>query len=394
MTYDVVVYGGGIGGCVAAVSAARTGARVALLEPLNALGGTSTLAWVTPWQSFHHTKCSPETQIYQGIAQELVDLLIANNGSLGHLPDPIGFSPSLTPYEPEVLTKLLPEWVEKNDVQIETNYKGQVLPARVYIDASYDLHLVRKMDYQIVSSNVLQPASLIFRIAGVNEEVVKKQILEKPKNFYRHIEDSIAAGSYLAFSGFYSEVLKAQTDGKLDHFRDRILAFGTTLSGELIINTSRVQLDNYLDQTQALQLARIQIDQLISFMCEYLPGFERCELLSIAPMLGVRETVHLVGEYTLTTEEVKSGAVHADDIALGAFPIDIHRTDAGLTLHPIGGKGYYGIPKGCVKPKGSKHLFVASKCISVEPGAFASTRVSPTVMAVAEEVGKMAFKEL
>lgn len=394
MTFDVVVYGGGIGGCIAAVSAARAGARVALLEPLNALGGTSTLAWVTPWQSFHHSKCSEDTQLYHGIAQELVDHLYSNRGCLGHLPDPIGFSPSLTPYEPEILLKILPEWVENNDVQVQLNYKGKIIQARAYIDASFDLDLVRKMGFQIASFQVLQPASLLFRIGGVNEDIVKQQILENPKNFYRHQDDSIASGSYLAFSGFYSEVLKAQSDGKLDHFRDRILAFGTTCYGELIVNTSRVPLNNYLDQSEAVKVAQDQILQLLFFMRTYLPGFEKCELIKIAPMLGVRETVHIIGESTLTTEEVKSGIVHTDDIALGAFPIDIHRTDAGLTLHPIGGKGYYGIPKGCVIPKGSSHLYVASKCISVESGAFASTRVSPTVMSIADEVGKLAVREL
>ena len=395
MSTGIAVLGGGIGGCIAAVSAARSGARVTLYEPLSALGGTSTLAWVTPWQTFHHTDCRLDNQLYFGLAQELVDLLVAKGGCLGHLPDPIGFSPSLTPYEPQVLADMLPSWVANSGVVVNLEFKHCKVPdAEFYIDASFDLGLVKQLGLEVIKRPQIQPASLIFRVGGVDETTVKQQVLEHPNNFYRHSDDVIAASGFLAFSGFYSEVKKAQEAGDLSRFRDRILAFGTTKYGELIVNTTRVNLDHYADIPTAQAAAYNQVKELVAFMRKYLRGFEKAELIAVAPLLGIRETVALIGEETLSTAEVKSGTVHNNDIALGAFPIDIHRSDAGLTVHSIGGKGYYGIPAGCVVPRGAKNVMVASKCISVEAGAFASTRVSPTVMAIAEQVGKIAAMKL
>jgi hypothetical protein len=47
-SYDVVVAGGGISGCMAAVAAAREGAKTLIIERFGALGGMSTLGLVQP----------------------------------------------------------------------------------------------------------------------------------------------------------------------------------------------------------------------------------------------------------------------------------------------------------------------------------------------------------
>ena len=49
---DVLVVGGGVAGCVAAISAARAGARTAVIEAFGTLGGAATQGLVTP---FMHT---------------------------------------------------------------------------------------------------------------------------------------------------------------------------------------------------------------------------------------------------------------------------------------------------------------------------------------------------
>ena len=74
-SYDVVVVGGGIAGVSAAVSAAREGASVCLLEREYALGGLATLGLVWCYlpldDGFGH-------QIMGSIAEELLKLSVAD----------------------------------------------------------------------------------------------------------------------------------------------------------------------------------------------------------------------------------------------------------------------------------------------------------------------------
>src|SRR3984885_7389667 len=98
MHYDVLVVGGGNAGCAAAIAAARCGARTLLVERYGFLGGTATAAMVGPWMTFH----SGEARIVGGIAQEIVERLVARGGSPGHIRDASDYVPTITPFDPEM----------------------------------------------------------------------------------------------------------------------------------------------------------------------------------------------------------------------------------------------------------------------------------------------------
>ena len=70
--YDVVVCGGGPAGWVAAVSAARCGKRVALIERLGFFGGTATGCAVVPISGFYFRG----KRVVGGIAWEFVERLM------------------------------------------------------------------------------------------------------------------------------------------------------------------------------------------------------------------------------------------------------------------------------------------------------------------------------
>ena len=114
MDYDVLVVGGGNAGCAAALAAARTGARTLLVERYGFLGGTATAAMVGPWMTFH----SGTDRIVGGIAQEMVERLIALGGSPGHIPDSSDYVPTITPFDPEIHKALLFDMMRESGVQL------------------------------------------------------------------------------------------------------------------------------------------------------------------------------------------------------------------------------------------------------------------------------------
>ena len=67
--WDVIVVGGGPGGCAAAISAAREGAKTLLIEAMGQLGGMGTAGMVPAWCPFS----DGEKIIYRGLAEKIFE---------------------------------------------------------------------------------------------------------------------------------------------------------------------------------------------------------------------------------------------------------------------------------------------------------------------------------
>ena len=86
LNFDVVVIGGGPAGAVAAISAARNGAKTLLVEQYGYLGGMLTVGGVGPQMTFH----AGDTQVVRGIAEEIVCRLKELHLYPGHMEDFVG----------------------------------------------------------------------------------------------------------------------------------------------------------------------------------------------------------------------------------------------------------------------------------------------------------------
>jgi shikimate 5-dehydrogenase len=51
-------------------------------------------------------------QISKGIGQEIVNRLIEKKGAYGHIPDPIGFVETITPFNPDIMKTVLIEFLQ------------------------------------------------------------------------------------------------------------------------------------------------------------------------------------------------------------------------------------------------------------------------------------------
>ena len=92
--------------------------------------------------------------------------------------------------------------------------------------------------------------------------------------------------------------------------------------------------------------------------------FRRYRISWIAPVLGVRETRRIVGEYVLTENDLLvglSGQKHPDIICLADHMMDTHGSHSG---HRGEMNEPYGIPYRCLVPKGFCNLLVACRAAS------------------------------
>ncbi len=142
------------------------------------------------------------------------------------------------------------------------------------------------------------------------------------------------------------------------------------------------------DVTKAEICAREQIFEMYNFLRTNFEEFKESVLLSSGMQIGVRESRMIVGEHTLTQEELVNCTKFEDSIAVCNYDIDIHSPDGSGTSHYYFKPGqYYTIPYRCLIPKNAENLLVAGRCISATHEAQASIRIMPTCCTIGEAAG-------
>ncbi len=119
--------------------------------------------------------------------------------------------------------------------------------------------------------------------------------------------------------------------------------------GEVAFNNPRIR--DLIDGTDPFHLShavvtgRAMVARYLAFFKRYVPGCDRAFVSMTAPMVGVRETRRIVGEYTLTADDFWKARKFDDAIARNCYPIDLHRRkeeDSRLMELPKG--EYHEIP--------------------------------------------------
>lgn len=384
--YDIIVIGGGFAGAAAAIAAAREGKRVRLIEKYNCLGGAAVFDLVNPFMRYwDYTEGRKEKVMLScGLFTEMVDRIEAMGGFRRG---------SRQAFNEEVLklmlnrmaieagvellfgTYLVAADTKDNTIQSITvsNVGGTYqMSADCYIDATGDANLAMfaGFDYQVgrESDGLCQPMTLCFRLGNVDYE------------------------KYLACKSEISPLYqKLQAGGKIKNPRENVLVFNTVLDSVLHFNTTRVvKLDptNAEDVTKAEITAREQVFEMVDFLRENFEAFRNCVLLSTGMQIGARESRMIVGEYTLTQEDLLACTRFPDTIAVCNYDIDIHSPDGSGTSHYYFPDGqYYTIPYRTLIPKGAKNLLVTGRCVSATHEAQASLRIMPTCATLGEAAG-------
>ncbi len=384
--FDVIVCGAGPAGICAAVAAARQSAKVALLERYGVPGGNLTCGHVGPILGM----------VGKGtMRDELMALLeVPDNdmiGRVGVAHDMQRAKTVLTEFihheniEVYLQTMAADALVEDHRVTgvvISTKEGLLALEGKVVVDATGDGDVAAFAGCQIEKGRedgLMQPVTLEFTLDNVDED-----------------RGVICIGDVddVAFNGqrFLDYCKQCAQKGMLPEHLAAVRLHPTVHKGERQVNTTQA---NGVDSTKIEDLypaelaLRGQIDTLIRFFRENLPGYENCKYIASGTTTGIRESRRVVGEYLITAEELAAGK-RFDDVVVhrAEFIVDIHNpAGAGQAEEKIQYVVPYDLPYGCFVPKGVDGLMTAGRCISGTHRAHASYRVMSICMAMGQAVG-------
>ncbi len=385
--YDVIVCGAGPAGFAAALAAARSGARTALLEVHGCVGGVWTagmLSWIL--DAFNK----------RGIMAELLERLEAqDNGRRVQ---------SAWVYHPEPMKLLLEDMLVEAGVRIrlftrvvgavadgknrlaavltESKSGREVWTAKNFIDATGDGDLAAQagcgFDFGRPGDWITQPMSLMALFHGVRTDDIAP--------FVNHLAEARDLGRGKV--NFLAELRSAGIDPSyggpsIFEIHDGLYA----MMANHQYNVSAIDAD---DMTRATLEARRENHAMIQALRKKGGPWKGLEILATGEQIGTREGRRIHGRYSVTDEDLKNGARFDDGICNVRFGIDVHSTDPGQTKaiesKPFKSKPY-DIPLRALMAKDVDGLVLAGRCISGGFIAHSSYRVTGNSVAMGEAAG-------
>jgi len=388
---DLVVYGATPQGVMAAVTAARQGERVVLLEPGRGIGGQLTQAWVATLDMSVDAHGNP---LAQGLFHEFFRRLHHDNS-----------------FDVQAAQTLLQQMLDSAGVQVQlgTEVSGlqlhlgrvthlslrgprgiQDLAVHELIDASDTARLAAMAGAKFTVGredtgldHAQMAATLVFRIQGANLNVLAELIRQE----HGH-EDGYRGRS---LSG-----LVALTSGYLpsNPARFHLRGFNAAIQqdGSLLVNALMIY---GVDGTSQASVQRAYMDgmreaqQVVAYLHDRFPdAFGRATFGGAAPRLYLRESRHLLGVRRLTASDVLYGHTFPDAVAVNAYALDGQGYLPGQPPFLLGTPAPYEVPLSTLLPPGFKNLLVVSQAASFDSVAAFSARVVPLQMTLGEAAGE------
>ena len=340
---DVLVVGGGTAGTIAAIQAARAGAKILLVERGTQLGGTTTTGGV----AFPGLFDAWGKQIIAGIGWELVKESVELDG--GTLPD---FS--------KVPKRHWMNQVKVNQFLYPILAEEKCEQAGVEIAYYESPHaIIRRGDGWMVDCTGF----------GTQRRVLCKQIIDCTGgaevvgmlNLQRLRGEERQPGSILFSLG------KPYQAGRT------VITDALYIHGAESTNSRTVTAANLKGRKDLLGKLRSS----------------KKRLMHMQPEASFRESYRIVGETMITVDDYTSGRVFKDAVSYAFYPVDLH-TKSGVKPEPLTPGTVPTIPLSALIPKGSSNIIVAGRSISSDRLANSGLRVQASCMAMGQVAGATA----
>lgn len=385
MRYDLVVIGGGVAGISAAVSAARLGSKVALVNDRPILGGNNSS------EIRVHLGGRIETGIYK------------NLGNLQKEFGPVkgGNAMPASHYEDDKKMEIVEN--EKNITLYLNNRATEV---------KMDGNMIRSVIVQNIETGVCTELEAplfsdctgdgtIGYLAGADYRIGRESKAEFGETRAPEVADSLTMGASVQW---YSE-----DTGKSSKFP--VFEYGIDFNDE---NSEKVTMGEWtwetgmnVDQINNFEYVRDYGLMVIYSNWSYLKNeykadnkYKNRKLGWVAYLSGKRESRRLMGDYILKEDDLVKAVFHEDGTAATTWTIDLHFPDPVNTQHfpnrefksiakhtPI---HPYPIPYRCLYSRNVENLFMAGRNISVTHVALGTVRVMRTTGMMGEVVGMAA----
>ena len=391
--YDTLVVGGGASGIAAAVSAAREGAKTALVERYGFVGGLATSAYVGTICGLFSTGSGKEGLIGNFGEEFKNNLFELDRLKKRVLENGLAFLPYRIQSFEEVSSKLLKDSAVETFVHstcFSANGKNKLesinallwnkpaqLSAKTWVDATGEGVLSRLFGAALIEDESYQAPGYVFGISGIREIDCERQEEAEKELSLIVLKELLGAekrGEVAPGEGRFSVIPGSFIDGQA-YFKFAFPYIREEKTNEM----SRIEEFGRNACFEAYKLLRRSSDI-----------FTKASLAMIAPQAGIRSGARGVGKYVLSDEDVATSRKFDDAVANGLWPVEFWGEKQKAEFVFFERDSYYQIPARCLQSKSIENLFFCGRGISATSLALSSARVIGTCLATGAAAGKLA----
>lgn len=387
LSCEVLVVGTGVAGVGAAVAAARAGAHTLLIGAEAVPGGVAVAG-------MHRSMCGlfasgkppPVRPLNDGLALEVFRSLAERDPARGITA--VG-RVYVLPFETSTLVSTLLEFL-KAERLLEARFgtratqvhakDGRIvsvvaedeqgiieIDVRAVVDCSGDGSVIHLAGAQCrdTPATELQLAGQSLRLGAV-EDPDEMLRLKVPYQLARGVADGVLP-PHARFTQWVPSAIAGEGDLKLS-------VPPTAPSREQTASEDAQRVHDYLKET--------------------LPELRSSHVIVRSSRVVDREGRRILGEYTLTEDDVLSARKFEDGVVRSAWPIELWDQERGPRFRYVPDGEFYEIPRRCLKVAAIGNAWAAGRCISATHLAHASTRAMGTCLSLGEQAGRDAARSL